>query len=280
MTGMITPFSGQSGVTAKLSLLQPLDPEKAKKAEETKQVLQQTLAAMKNSKNKLGQDKKAMAAQKIARIKESLKNLKMMQFTDPKAMAKMAARLAKELASAVKEYASAGATFTEVQSSGGGATPPAASGEAAQGNATPDAVAQADAQTTEAHLAENPVTVPVPTGETATGEKAVKDEANKAVNAYEKTQHLKNDEDGNKTIRKKDDDSEFIKEAKKIMDELREMIKSLRQKVGKKPLFKNDEVGEAEKALKEAEREFAAMTRALSAGGGDLGATATPATTA
>lgn len=277
MTGVITPFSGQSGVNAKLSLLQPLDPEKAKKAEETKQVLQQTLMAMKNSKNKLGQEKKAMAAQKIARIKESLKNLKMMQFTDPKAMARMAARLAKELASAVKEYASAGATYTEVQNAGGG-TSPTAQATQSDGTGQKDAVTQADAQTTEAHLAENPVTVPVATTPSPKDEQT-KDDTSKATGAYEKTQSLSNEDKGTKTTRQKDDDSEFTKEAKKIMDELREMIKSLRQKVGKKPLFKNDEVGEAEKALKEAEREFAAMSRALS-GGGDIGATATPATTA
>lgn len=64
--------------------------------------------------------RKARAKQKIAEIKEQLKQLRMLAAVNPEAAARQAARLSRELSAAVKEYASAGGDAAAVS---GGATP-------------------------------------------------------------------------------------------------------------------------------------------------------------
>lgn len=249
--GLVKGYNQAKGA---LSPFKPLDPEKAEDFAKTKAVLQQTLHAMKNSRNDIAQQKKAMAQQKVARIKEALKSLKQMAFADPKAMARMASRLARELASAIKEYASAGATSTEISTASAstdGAVPNEATNatEGTENQTEPYADTNMEMTMTEADIE----------AETA-GTADTKDEK---FQLYEKTQNFGTDQDDSKTTRKKDDDSPFIKDAKEVMDELRNLIKMLRAKAGKKPFMQKDDVSDAEKALKEVKSAFASLTRGV-----------------
>lgn len=252
-------------------LFKPLDPKKEKEFRETKAVLQQTLSAMKNSKNTLAQQQKAMAHQKVIRLKEALKNLKQMGFMDPKAVARMTARLARELASAIKEYASAGATYSEISTAG--------SGTDNHVTATPaDNSKEQQAETVETqHVV--PETEPMQNGMKQAASASNPNPDPNPFHAYEKTQNFGQTKDRNEngTIRKKDDDSPFMKDAKEILEELRNLVKTRRHKSGLKALFglgrasdheksayeAEKSHSEAEKLLREADRAFTSLTRNL-----------------
>lgn len=258
MTNTIHPYHGRaSGYNqakdAAMSLFKPLSPEKEKEFQQTKAVLQQTLSAMKNSKNNMAQQKKAMAQQKLQYIKEAIKNLKQMAFTDPKAMARMAARLARELAAALKEYASAGATFTEIQNASGNA---AATADQTANNASSTENGNHDAAP-EMHLE----IVDIPTSETET-----EPHENNPFKAYENTQKYGQESDKSDNIittRRKDDDGEFIKEARKILDELRSIIKQQKFKLENGSPADQDEAKKADKALQEAEKAMSNLDATL-----------------
>lgn len=93
--------------TSLLSRLQKTDPEKAE--EISKKLTEAHNASAQLSAAEIDQnaERKAAAMEKIQRIKEQLKALRMLGSGDPKAMARQAARLSRELAAAVKEYAAA-----------------------------------------------------------------------------------------------------------------------------------------------------------------------------
>lgn len=93
-----------------LSVFQPLSPEKQKKTDETKQALQQALQTAKQIPGEAKAQRQAAAQQKITRIKEAIKALRQMPGMDPKSVARMIARLARELARAVGEYKATGGT--------------------------------------------------------------------------------------------------------------------------------------------------------------------------
>lgn len=235
------------------SLLKPLDPEKAKKFEETKRALQQALDATKNAPNEMNKQRKAMAAQKVARIKEQLKALKQMgAAADPKMVARMAAQLARDLAQALKEYAAAGATTTEVQSTGGATPAPSAAPAKDQpAEAASDMPAEAAA---------------VPTTDPATTEaEAVQDKGSKAYSQAQNLGNKQENSDEPKTVQQKDDDRPFLEEARKVLEELKNLIKLQRLRHGPKEFMKRDEVSDAEKALKAAEAAFQTLGRSVAA---------------
>jgi len=86
------------------------DPERAQLLKDVQGQLKQTLSSMRSSKTNINEQAKAVARDKIARLKEQIKTLRMMAGSDPKMIAQQVARLAKELAAAVKDYTSAGGT--------------------------------------------------------------------------------------------------------------------------------------------------------------------------
>ena len=91
-----------------ISVLEQSDPEKAaalrKKLEEAKGILDR----IKSAKVDFDEQRKAAAQEKIQRIKEQLKMLRMLAAVNPEAAARRAAQLSRELSAAVKEYAGAG----------------------------------------------------------------------------------------------------------------------------------------------------------------------------
>jgi chromosome segregation ATPase len=120
--------------------------------------------------------RKARAKQKIAEIKEQLKQLRMLAAINPEAAARQAARLSRELSAAVKEYASAGGDAAAVSGGGTpGSTAPSsttaqpAAGEAQQagGTAASNAAAPTQAGTGETgtNTASQQPSVPGETGQ-------------------------------------------------------------------------------------------------------------------
>jgi hypothetical protein len=245
--GMISPITPS---TIKASF-PPLDPVQTKKAEDIKAVLQQTLDTLKNSKSEISDQRKAMAAERVARIKAAIKALKQTPGMDPQAMAKMVARLAKELASAVKAYKAAGGTDAAVAS--GGAAP-----------ATPTASAsnpQASTEVTAAVETEMPVDYSTPSE--AADPQATQQMA-MGVKAYQQTQ---TNTSGKKSGKEQDD--AFIKDARDVLEELKFMAKlqKIRIKIKKEDALIGDfdpsmrDIRVIEKAVDEAEKALTQIAR-------------------
>jgi hypothetical protein len=98
---------GAKSNTAEESILdsiQQTNPEKADALERRLEDTKQTEAQLRTAGQTMSQSKKASAAEKVKRIKDQIKMLKMMG-GDPKMIARQIAQLARELSSASKEYA-------------------------------------------------------------------------------------------------------------------------------------------------------------------------------
>ncbi len=217
MTNAITPLIPAVKLPA-------LDPEKAKKAEQVKAVLNDALATIKNSKSDYKAQAKAQAAERVARIKEQLKMLRQMAGMDPKMVARVAAQLAKELAAAVKDYKAAGGTDNSV------ATP------------TTNPAATAGAKAPEEAAAEPAPHAPAP-------------DAVKATQSYEKSQAL------DTGAAEKEQDRGFLKDAKEILEELKGWVKTQRARLKKSHL--PDMMNPDLKDVKAAEKAFAETEKDL-----------------
>jgi hypothetical protein len=90
-----------------LSTLTPSEDMKSQ-LEEQLETLRQAEDFSRNSVKDMGAERKAAAREKVEQIKAKLKMLRLLASVNPKAAARQAAQLAKELAAAVKEYAAAG----------------------------------------------------------------------------------------------------------------------------------------------------------------------------
>lgn len=204
--------------------LPALDPEKAKKAEAVKAVLNDALQTLKNSKTDYKAQAKAQAAERVARIKEQLKMLRQMAGMDPKMIARVAAQLAKELAAAVKAYKAAGGTDADVSAAPATPTTPPAS------------------------EASEPAPVEINMADTA-----------KAAQTYEKTQSQPPDPDGKSAD--KEQDRAFLKDAGEILEELKGWVKTQRARLKKShlPDMMNPDLKDiraAEKAFAETEKDM------------------------
>jgi len=91
-----------------LGILRKLDPEKAETLKEKLDEAKEVQARLDSVRESASEQRKAAAAEKIARIKAQIKALQLLASANPEAAARLAARLARELASAVKAYAAAG----------------------------------------------------------------------------------------------------------------------------------------------------------------------------
>lgn len=110
--GLLKNTAIKSGVTPQTqdpmqAVLDKLSPEKAdelkKKIDESRDLLK----SLQSSRSDMSEERKAAAAEKVRQIKEKLKMIRMMATVNPEAAARQAAQLSRELASAVKQYASA-----------------------------------------------------------------------------------------------------------------------------------------------------------------------------
>ena len=195
---MLTSITTTSAITAAFPALSP---EKQKKADEVKQILQQTLDSLKNGKSDINAQRKAAAAARVAQIKQAIKTLRQVSGMDPKALARMVAMLAKQLASAVKDYKAAGGDDASVAAEVS-AAPATASGSA-------EATADQDVATETVQPAETKTTF-----------------QQQSVAAYGKTQTVAA---GNKSD--KNEDTQFLRDATALLGEMKGLIEAQRQRI-------------------------------------------------
>lgn len=285
-----------------LASLDKTDPDKAKAFRAGQEQLRQTIEQLQASKSKASSDRKEAARQKIQQIKAQIQALRLMAATDPKAAARQAAHLARELASAAKEYANAGggsdaaaststASATSTTTAVSSAAPPADAGT--DGAAAPPAAAAAPSATGQ------PPATPDTSADTPEGTKSSDSKQTEAQTAASATDQAKKDREAllntinekiaemNKKAGEADADSKFAAEVRHLMNQLKIVLKAAKEKLedeGKSG--SNPDITAAEKAFRDIEKSLgeissgassAAVTATLP-GGTDLGAGAASAT--
>lgn len=278
-----------------LASLDKTDPDKAKAFRAEQEQLRQTIEQLQASKSKASSDRKEAARQKIQQIKAQIQALRLMAATDPKAAARQAAHLARELASAAKEYANAGGgSDAAASTSTASATSAAAtSTTTAVSSAAPPAAVAAPSATGQ------PPATPDASANTPAGTKGPDSKQTEAQTAASAADQAKKDREAllntinekiaemNKKAGEADADSKFAAEVRHLMNQLKIVLKAAKEKLedeGKSG--SNPDITAAEKAFRDIEKSLgeissgassAAVTATLP-GGTDLGAGAASAT--
>lgn len=263
-----------------LALLEQKDPAKADAFRREQAALKQTISQLQSSRTDQSEQRKEAARQKIEQLKAQIQALRMMAAANPKAAARQAARLARELASAAKDYDGAG---------GGGVSmptiPAAAPATATTATAATAASATTGTETAAASAAEAAAPVPVIAAEPATDisastESAAAPDVTSAEiqadelagdvteeQAADKPVALSQDEiksainEANKQLGAAQADSDFAREARRLMNELKMIIKAAKEKMQADGDTKdNADIARAETALREMEQSLNEIT--------------------
>jgi hypothetical protein len=232
-----------------LQALAERDPERARTIQETHNQLRQTLDSLKSSQTDIAEQRKAIAQQKIQHIKEQIKTLRMMSSMDPKIITRQLAQLSKELASAIKDYASAGGTAMIDAGAGAGA-----------GIGTPTSQ---HATSSDAHQKETPQQVEDFTAPTSTMTTSEQDQLNHLQNTVFSADNKKQQ---TPILPTKNPHDAFISEVKKLADEIKIMLRlqKARLKHDTDPFAMKD-VKETERALRDIDQTLRAMPFSSSA---------------
>ncbi|MQX37288.1 hypothetical protein [Roseospira navarrensis] len=142
-----------------MDVLDRIDSDAAAALKEKADQVGRLQAQLKSMSSDAQESRKAAARQKIARIKAQLQALRFLAATNPEAAARQAARLARELASAVRDYKAAGGASGVGAGLGGTIAAPAVPGGAAAG---PGQSASAGAASPDAAQAGTPLQAAVP----------------------------------------------------------------------------------------------------------------------
>lgn len=242
--------TAKTRVQTPLQALAQRDPEKAKEYEDTQNQLRQTLSALKSSKTDFVEQRKAAAREKIRRLKEQIKTLRMMAGADPKMIARQAAMLAKELAAAAKEYASAGGTDVAVSTSDKVTTPSATDTE----NPSNETGGEAATEQTD---------IPVMDKITTTEDQSAIAEEKSAENvATDPAASFRDKMDAQirETIQQdnaKQMDRDFVTEVKKLRDELKTIIRQQRTRL------ENDNDPQIKRSLNESDNVLRDLDKSL-----------------
>jgi hypothetical protein len=108
-------------------LAPPAQPPQRSRADQKLQDLKGAVQTLKTITVSASSQQKSAAAAKLEALKQRLKMLRMMSGGDPKALARAAAQLAKEIGQAAKDYAAAGGSPAEIAAPAQ-STPPAEEG--------------------------------------------------------------------------------------------------------------------------------------------------------
>ncbi|SDD71420.1 hypothetical protein [Rhodospira trueperi] len=141
-----------SGTNPLVAVVKASDPAQADTLEDDLALSKEAVARLETAEKEMREARKNAAREKVARLKAQLQALRMLAVSDPEAAAREAARLARELAAAVRAYVSAGGdaseaanatgatTSTNAAASSGGDDPSASASE----STTTDAAAPSD----------------------------------------------------------------------------------------------------------------------------------------
>jgi hypothetical protein len=254
----IPPVSTNSTITTILPKLSDAD---QKKFDTVKANLQSALDTLKNSSKTSGNltaqanaQRKAMAEQEIAQIKQAIKSLQQFHGLDPKATARMVAQLAKQLAQAVKDYAAAGGSDASVTASA-----PVSTG------ATPSAAPEADSSDVSASAAPastDNTAAPAQTGGIAATSSTPNTPQGTATNAYAQTQQIA------VTTGNSDDaqDKAFTDDVNQIKNALRNFVTQLRHSIKSRFMPESvdpdmKDVRAADDALDDVDRSLSKITK-------------------
>lgn len=211
--------------------LKSVDPQLAKKTDEIKRNLQNVLTTLKSGKTDFAAQRKQMAMQKVALIKQQIQALKMSGIVDPKMVARMAEKLAKDLAQAVKDYTSAGGSVSDIGSTSVSVNPPGADASASStADSASSAASSGDLSAANtASAAESAVAdAPVPDAENAAQQINATDGSSdktsaSAADKYGARQSGDTSNDKNKSDRAQDD--AFKADVRDAVKELRKLIR-------------------------------------------------------
>lgn len=212
------------------------DPDKAAKAEEDLSAMEQAIRQMQQMRSDQKAARKQAAKQKIARIKAQIQALKLAG-GDAEANARKLARLARELASAVRSYKAGG------QGEGGGISSVAA----VQGaDASSPSAAQAVSSVDAASIAADDEGMDFP-ADVSGGQAAY----TAAGQAGAETAAGQNDDDSSD-----EEDAEFAKEARKLKREIKALLEKQKQRMAAEGGAETQDMHRADAALRDVERQL------------------------
>ncbi len=237
--------SGQQASTAVIDMIAKSDPEKARQLKEQQEKSGSILQQLQSMKSDQKAERKEAARQKVEQLKKQIQALRMMAAGDPKAAAKRAAQLARELANATKEYASAGGNTGDL---GGVSTPAAQSAPMQQENT---AAEQQSATNTPpaADISDQTLTPPASTDSDTPAQDSI---AKSAPTARD----IVNEKiaEANKSQAEREADNLFSNDVRKLLNDLKQIIKSAQQKLRDGgETGESQDASDAQKALREAE---------------------------
>lgn len=227
------------------------DPESAKELERKQAEAKSIIEQLNSTKKDIKEQRKADAAEKVARLKAEIMALRFLAASDPKAAARKAARLARELAAAAKDYASAGA--------GGGANVVQAGADVSAGDANVvNATAGAETVTNQVtSAAQTPQTV-APDGNNNGAEEGGNDPTQEDADiklSVEGAVRAAIDEAAKKQGEKEADDN-FSNEVRTLMSMLKSILSAAKKKLQseKSEASTANDIQKAEAALQDTQK--------------------------
>jgi hypothetical protein len=234
--------------TTLFTLLEKSDPEKAEALRKEQAQVRELIEQLRSSQKDVNERRKEAARQKVERLKAEIAALRMMASSDPEAVARQAARLARELSAAAKEYAAAGGSANSITTavSIGPTTPTVAESTQTATSVPTDTKTVADTQSAKSAHQDAPTTDDDRT--------AFREKINEQI------------ADAQKQFASTTEDETFIRTVRHLMNELKAIIKNAQLKIQLENGTSSDRnVEDAEKALRDTQASLNAIsTGALS----------------
>lgn len=238
-------------------MLEKNNPVKAQSLRDELAQATQILTQIQSSKTDANEQRRAAAAQKIQKLKAQIEALQMTGINDPKGTARKAAKLARELAEATREYVNAGG---EPGISGNVSTnaplsnnPPSESAQATDNTSAPT-VTESQSISLSKSISENDI-ITVALGKTSS-EEALKDSTGSGHYTTQIRNNIKDRiEQASNLTQSAEEDQAFASEVRRLVSVLKNIIKTAKNKLDRdEGNADNKDVTDAEKALAETEK--------------------------
>ncbi len=257
--------ANQQASNSVMAAIAKADPEKARELKEKQDKANSVLQQLQANRANVNAERKETARQKVEQLKKQIQALRMMAAGDPKAAARRAAQLSRELAAATKEYASAGGNAGELggistatpqasqqaaateNTNAGSDTASAQAGTATQ--AAAPVAAQDGEATTDADATANPQ------DDTAQTPTSIRDSVNEKIN------------EANRKQAEREADTLFAKEVRSLLNALKQIVKSAQQKMRDDgDSGDTQDTRDAQNALRDVEKSLGDITGGTAAG--------------
>jgi len=226
--------------TTLFTLIEKSDPEKAEALRKEQAQVRELIEQLRSSQKDVNERRKEAARQKVERLKAEIAALRMMASSDPEAVARQAARLARELSAAAKEYAAAGGSANSITTavSIGPAAPTAA--EPTQDSTQTSTSIPTDTETGTVADTQSEKPAHQDASTTDDDRTAFREKINEQI------------ADAQKQFASTTEDETFIRTVRHLMNELKAIIKNAQLKIQLESGTSSDRnVEDAEKALRD-----------------------------